>query len=62
MARLEAPRMFWACIFTCTAFGSETSGIQNFGQGSALAVLMFIFVAETTAVALRYLRRREIEV
>jgi raffinose/stachyose/melibiose transport system permease protein len=48
--------------FYRTAFGSETSGIQNFGQGSALAVLMFIFVAGTTAVALRYLRRREIEV
>ena len=48
--------------FYRTAFGSETSGIQNFGQGSALAVLMFIVVAGTTAVALRYLRRREIEV
>lgn len=47
--------------FYRTAFGSETSGIQNFGQGSALAVLMFLFVAAVTFVALRFLRRREIE-
>jgi len=44
-----------------TAFGSTTTGIQDFGQGSALAVLMFILVAGITALALRYLRRREIE-
>jgi raffinose/stachyose/melibiose transport system permease protein len=48
--------------FYRTAFGSETSGIQNFGQGSALAVLMFLFVAAVTFVALRFLRGREIEV
>jgi raffinose/stachyose/melibiose transport system permease protein len=47
--------------FYRTAFGSVTSGIHDFGQGSALAVLMFAFVAGTTAVALRFLRRREIE-
>jgi raffinose/stachyose/melibiose transport system permease protein len=47
--------------FYRTAFGSETSGIQNFGQGSALAVLMFLFVAAVTFVALRFLRGREIE-
>ncbi|GLS23594.1 sugar ABC transporter permease [Labrys miyagiensis] len=48
--------------FYRTAFGSVTSGIQDFGQGSALAVLMFIFIAGVTTVALRILRRREIEV
>jgi raffinose/stachyose/melibiose transport system permease protein len=48
--------------FYRTAFGSVTSGIQDFGQGSALAVLMFIFIAGVTTIALRILRRREIEV
>ncbi|WP_413992177.1 carbohydrate ABC transporter permease [Labrys okinawensis] len=48
--------------FYRTAFGSVTSGIQDFGQGSALAVLMFVFIAGVTAIALRILRRREIEV
>jgi raffinose/stachyose/melibiose transport system permease protein len=47
--------------FYRTAFGSTTSGIQDFGQGSALAVLMFLFIAGVTGVALRLLRRREIE-
>ena len=47
--------------FYRTAFGSTTTGIQDFGQGSALAVMMFIIVAGVTAIALRYLRRREIE-
>jgi raffinose/stachyose/melibiose transport system permease protein len=47
--------------FYRTAFGSTTSGIQDFGQGSALAVLMFVFIAGVTAVALRFLRRREIQ-
>jgi raffinose/stachyose/melibiose transport system permease protein len=48
--------------FYRTAFGSVTSGIQDFGDGSALAVLMFIFVAGVSFIALRLLRRREIEV
>jgi raffinose/stachyose/melibiose transport system permease protein len=47
--------------FYRTAFGSQTSGIQSFGQGSALAVLMFVFVATVTFFALHVLRRREIE-
>lgn len=47
--------------FYRTAFGSVTNGIQDFGQGSALAVLMFLFVASFSFVALRFLRRREIE-
>jgi raffinose/stachyose/melibiose transport system permease protein len=48
--------------FYRTAFGSVTNGIQDFGQGSALAVLMFLFIAGVSFVALRYLRKREIEV
>jgi raffinose/stachyose/melibiose transport system permease protein len=47
--------------FYRTAFGSVTTGIQDFGQGSALAVLMFLLVAGVTVFALRLLRRREIE-
>jgi raffinose/stachyose/melibiose transport system permease protein len=47
--------------FYRTAFGSITNGIQDFGQGSALAVLMFIFIAGFSFVALRILRRREIQ-
>ena len=31
--------------FYRTAFGSATSGLQDFGRGSALAVLMFLFIA-----------------
>ncbi len=47
--------------FYRTAFGNTTSGLQDFGRGSALAVLMFAFIATTCAIALRYLRRREIQ-
>ncbi len=47
--------------FYRTAFGNTTSGLQDFGRGSALAVLMFLFIATTSAIALRYLRRREIQ-
>jgi raffinose/stachyose/melibiose transport system permease protein len=48
--------------FYRTAFGNTNSGLQDFGRGSALAVLMFLFIAAFSAVALRILRRREIEV
>ena len=47
--------------FYRTAFGNTTSGLQDFGRGSALAVLMFLFIATTSAIALRFLRRREME-
>lgn len=48
--------------FYRTAFGNVSSGLQDFGHGSALAVLMFLFIAVFSALALRVLRRREIEV
>jgi raffinose/stachyose/melibiose transport system permease protein len=48
--------------FYRTAFGSTSSGLQDFGHGSALAVLMFLFIAAVSAVSLRVLRKREIEV
>ena len=47
--------------FYRTAFGSTSAGLQDFGHGSALAVLMFIFLAVVSGLALRVLRRREIE-
>ena len=47
--------------FYRTAFGNTTSGLQDFGRGSALAVLMFLFIATISAIALRFLRRREME-
>ena len=48
-------------LFYRTAFGGVSSGLEDFGHGSALAVLMFIVVAVVSAVALRILRAREIE-
>lgn len=48
-------------LFYRTAFGAATSGLQDFGRGSALAVLMFLLVGGVSAAALRLLRRREIE-
>lgn len=47
--------------FYRTAFGAATSGLQDFGRGSALAVLMFVGVGAVCAVALHLLRRREVE-
>ena len=48
--------------FYRTAFGSVTSGLQDFGRGSALAVLMFTVIAVVATWWTRLLRRREIEV
>jgi len=47
--------------FYRTAFGSATSGLQDFGRASALAVLMFIVIAVVSTVWTRALRRREIQ-
>jgi raffinose/stachyose/melibiose transport system permease protein len=46
--------------FYRTAFGTVSSGLQDFGHGSALAVLMFVLIAIVSAGALRILRRREV--
>ncbi len=48
-------------LFYRTAFGTASSGLQDFGHGSALAVLMFAFIAITSGIGLHFLRRREIE-
>jgi raffinose/stachyose/melibiose transport system permease protein len=47
--------------FYRTAFGGATSGLQDFGRASALAVLMFIVIAVVSVVWTRALRRREIQ-
>ena len=48
-------------LFYRTAFGNQAAGIQNFGLGSALAVVMFLFIAVVATVWTLYLRRREIQ-
>lgn len=47
--------------FYRTAFGNVTAGLQDFGRGSALAVLMFLFIGIVASIWARALRRREIE-
>jgi raffinose/stachyose/melibiose transport system permease protein len=47
--------------FYRTAFGGATSGLQDFGRASALAVLMFIVIAVVSFLWTRALRRREIQ-
>jgi raffinose/stachyose/melibiose transport system permease protein len=47
--------------FYRTAFGDFSGGVQNFGQGSALAVLMFLFILVVSVVWTRALRSREVE-
>jgi raffinose/stachyose/melibiose transport system permease protein len=47
--------------FYRTAFGNVSSGQQDFGLGSALAVLIFIFIAAIASVITVRLRAREIQ-
>jgi raffinose/stachyose/melibiose transport system permease protein len=46
--------------FYRTAFGNPTAGLQDFGRGSALAVLMFMFIGVIATWWARELRKREI--
>jgi raffinose/stachyose/melibiose transport system permease protein len=48
-------------LFYRTAFGTVSSSTQNFGMGSALAVLIFLFIAAVASVITVKLRAREIE-
>ncbi|GHA34766.1 sugar ABC transporter permease [Devosia pacifica] len=48
--------------FYRTAFGNVSAGTQDFGLGSALAVLIFIFIAAVASVITVRLRAREIQV
>ncbi len=47
--------------FYRTAFGNVTAGLQDFGRGNALAVLMFLLIGSVSAVWVTILRRREVE-
>lgn len=47
--------------FYRTAFGNQSGAAQDFGTGSALAVLLFLFIAAIAGVITMRLRRREIE-
>ena len=47
--------------FYRTAFGNQAAGIQDFGRGSALAVLIFMVIVVVATLWTVYLRRREIE-
>lgn len=47
--------------FYRTAFGNLGSSFQNFGLGSALAVLIFMFILICSVILTRLLRRRETE-
>jgi len=47
--------------FYRTAFGNQSSSVQNFGLGSALAVLLFVFIALIASIITVRLRRREIQ-
>ena len=48
-------------LFYRTAFGNQSAGVQDFGHGSALAALTFIFIAVIATVLTLRLRAREIE-
>jgi raffinose/stachyose/melibiose transport system permease protein len=50
-----------ALYFYRTAFGEVSGGIQDFGRGSALAVLLFLFVLTVSVTWTRMLRKREVE-
>lgn len=48
--------------FYRTAFGNVSAGQQDFGLGSALAVLIFLFIAVIAGVITTRLRAREIQI
>jgi len=48
-------------VFYRTAFGNQSASIQNFGMGSALATLLFLFIVVFASMLTLWLRRREIQ-
>lgn len=48
-------------VFYRTAFGNQSASIQNFGLGSALATLIFLFIVVFASLLTLWLRRREIQ-
>ncbi len=65
MVGLEGPPFYSTDVlglyFYRTAFGSQSSGLTDFGRGSALGVLMALVLLAVSAGWLRRLRAREIE-
>ena len=65
MSGLEGSPFFTTDVlglyFYRTAFGTVSSGLQDFGRGSALAVLIFLFILAISAWWIHLLRRREVE-
>ena len=47
--------------FYRTAFGNQSGAPPDFGAGSALAVLIFLFIAIVAGLLTFHMRRREIE-
>jgi len=47
--------------FYRTAFGNQSAGVQDFGTGSALAVLTFLFIGVVAAFWTVHLRKREVQ-
>ncbi|AJY45485.1 carbohydrate ABC transporter permease [Martelella endophytica] len=50
-----------ALYFYRLAFGGPSTGVADFGHGSAVAVLVFVFITAFAATMTVFLRRREIE-
>ena len=48
-------------LFYRTAFGTQSSGVTDFGAGSALAVIIFLFVFILSIFATKILTAREVE-
>lgn len=48
--------------FYRTAFGNQSAGVMDFGRGSALAVITFLFIAVVAAFWTIRLRSREIQI
>jgi raffinose/stachyose/melibiose transport system permease protein len=65
MAGLEGPPFHTTDVlglyFYRTAFGTVSAALQDFGRGSALAVLIFLFILGISAWWVRILRKREID-
>ena len=49
-------------LFYRAAFGSVSAGGSNFGEGSALAVLIFIFIFSISTLVTKFLTAREIQI
>ena len=58
---LAGTLLLMVCIGAFTAFGNQSGAPPDFGAGSALAVLIFLFIAVVAGALTFRMRRREIE-